>query len=59
MGTSQRRKRVEWTSRAKAWSQEGVWDNEGAALARVKGPIREQSNTELEKQIQDTQNEGP
>lgn len=50
---------MEKTSRAKAWSEEGDGDNEGAALARVKGSIREQSNAELKKQTQDICSEGP
>ena len=49
---------VEKTSRAKAWSKEGDGDNEGAALARAKGSIREQSNAELKKQAQDIRSEG-
>lgn len=40
---------MEETARAKAWSQEGTWDNDGATLARVKESIREQSNTDSEK----------
>lgn len=49
---------MEKTSRAKAWSKEGDGDNEGAALARAKGSIREQSNAELKKQAQDIRSEG-
>lgn len=49
---------MEKTSRVKAWSKEGDGDNEGAALARVRGSIREQSNAELKKQAQDICSEG-
>lgn len=41
--------KVEETSRAQAWSQEGAWHNEGATLAGAKESVREQPNTELEK----------
>lgn len=33
------------TSREKAWSQAGSWDNIGDALNRVKESTREESNT--------------